>query len=102
MSPEAILEALYQKAQSNALPNLSTEQDTYLRRIVTSAEQHKAVLAALLTSLIKKIEVPLQDVRLHKMEFPGGYSGRVYDTRYITPFIRARFPRLAMDELFSA
>ncbi len=29
---------------------------------------------------------------------PGGYSGRTYDTKYVTPFMKSRFHRLAMKE----
>ena len=51
-----------------------------------------------ITSLVKKIETPTQDVRRHKVEMPGGYSGRSYDNHFVTPFLarRGHFPRYAM------
>ena len=63
-----------------------------------NAETQKAVLAALLTSLVKKIETPTQDVRLHKIEMSGGYSGRSYDTHHVTGFLKNQpgLRRLAM------
>ena len=59
-------------------------------------KSQKAVLAALLTSLVKKACTPSQDVRLHKVEMIGGYSGRSFDTNHVTPFLSHKFPRLAM------
>ena len=75
----------------------STEQE-WIKVIVAYAESHKAVLAVLVTSLTKKIEMPSQDIRYHKVDLPSGYSGRSFDTEYVTPFIRAKFSRLAMKE----
>jgi DNA (cytosine-5)-methyltransferase 1 len=46
--------------------------------------------------LVKKIEDPTQDVRYHKTELPNGYSGRSFDTSYVTPFIAEKFQRFAM------
>jgi DNA (cytosine-5)-methyltransferase 1 len=56
------------------------------------------VLTALLTCLTKKIENPEQDIRLHREEFEGGFSARGYDTLYITPFLKDKFPEVAMKE----
>jgi DNA (cytosine-5)-methyltransferase 1 len=91
----AILETLYERAL-HSKTTLTPEQEAHALTIVANAERQRGVLAATLTSLIKKYVMPEQDVRLHKDEFAGGYSGRVFDTAYVTPFIRRHFPRLAM------
>jgi DNA (cytosine-5)-methyltransferase 1 len=94
--PQTVLEELYAQSVDSSQIDLHVEQLEWVATIAQQAEQQKAVLAALITSLVKKIVAPQQDIRLHKSEFEGGYSGRVFDTQYITPFIRKTFPRLAM------
>ena len=94
----SILENAYQFAESRDKTHieLSELQQKWVETIVEKAESQKAVLAVLITSLTKKIETPTQDVRYHKTELPNGYSGRSFDTRHITPFIKEKFQRLAM------
>ena len=61
--------------------------------ILSNAESGKAALAVVITSLVKKVVFPKQDIRIHQSSMQGGYSGRGLDTRVITPFIRANnFP----------
>ncbi len=55
--------------------------------ILTNAESSKAVLAVLITSLVKKIGTPTQDIRLHQAGLKNGYSGRGLDTKVVTPFL---------------
>ena len=94
----SILEDAYQLAESkdDTHSDLSATQKNWITTITEKVESQKAVLAVLITSLTKKIETPTQDVRYHKKELPNGYSGRVFDTRYVTPFIREKFQRYAM------
>ncbi|MBO4906252.1 MAG: hypothetical protein J5486_04340 [Bacteroidaceae bacterium] len=67
----------------------------YLETIYKKAETSKAVLAVTVTSLVYKIAHPEQDVRLHQKGMEGGYSGRTFDSKYITPFLRShRFPSM--------
>jgi DNA (cytosine-5)-methyltransferase 1 len=97
--PRKILEDFYQIASSDSfLFSLNEKQKEWLNSIIDNAESFKAVLTVLTTSLVKKIEDPNQDVRYHKVELEGGYSGRTYDTKYVTPFFKDRFARLAMKE----
>lgn len=91
-----ILKSLYHTSENQ--PSLENWQMAYVETILANAESHKGILTVLITSLVKKIETPSQDIRLHKKEFVDGYSGRGYDTRYITPFLRDYFPRFAMAE----
>ena len=94
----SILEDAYQfaEAQNNTDSELSETQENWIKIIAEKAESQKAVLAVLITSLTKKIETPTQDIRYHKTELPNGYSGRSFDTSYVTPFIAEKFQRFAM------
>ena len=98
MTPREVLEQAYQTAiaAENKSFGLSAKQQENIQIIVRGAERQKAVLAVLMTSLLKKIVVPEQDIRYHKIEQTSGYSGRSFDTNYVTPFLRSAFPRLAM------
>lgn len=70
----------------------------YISILARNSSSQKAVVTVLITSLVKKIEDPSQDIRLHKTEFNQGYSGRSYDTANITPFLKRELPRIAMAE----
>jgi DNA (cytosine-5)-methyltransferase 1 len=97
VNPNLILETTYTKAISwKESDLLSRHQQEHIQTIVEYAETHKAILATLTTLLTKKIDDPTQDIRQHKVELVGGFSARVYDTSYVTPYIREKFPRLAM------
>ena len=46
--------------------------------------------------LVKKIDDPKQDIRYHKVELDNGFSGRTYDTKFITPVLkRNQLPSMA-------
>ena len=97
-TPRSILEEIYQSADvdRDVLSVLSPTKQEWVKIVVAHAESQKAVLAVLVTLLVKKIEMPPQDIRYHKAELPNGYSGRSFDTKHVTPFIREKFLRLAM------
>ena len=97
-TPRSILEEIYQSADvdRDVLSVLSPTKQEWVKIVAAHAESQKAVLAVLVTSLVKKIEMPPQDIRYHKAELPNGYSGRSFDTKHVTPFIREKFLRLAM------
>ena len=96
----SILEDTYQLAESSGSPysDLSESQERWVNAIIERAESFRAVLTVLMTSLVKKIETPTQDVRYHQTELPNGYSGRGLDTEHITPFMKEKFRRFAMAE----
>lgn len=101
-TPNKIWEAAYKQAQKESLKKLlsgiSSESVQDLRVIVENAETQKAVLGVTLTSLVYKIYEPKQDIRKHQEGMKGGYSGRTFDTKYITPFLKDKFPHFAMAE----
>jgi DNA (cytosine-5)-methyltransferase 1 len=96
-TPTEILFSAYQQAIQMPETTLTIEQQNWVNTLIQAVESQKAVLTVVITSLVKKIETPAQDIRQHKVELPNGYSGRSYDTKYIT-FIRKHFPRYAMAE----
>lgn len=105
-NPTEILESSYQKAKEKIengkvedyLDELSDSQKEWVKKIVNNAEKQKGVLTVLITSLVKKLKDPQQDVRYHQGGLPGGYSGRTLDTKFVTPFIKQKFRRFAMAE----
>lgn len=64
--------------------------------ILKNAENNKGVLAVTITSLVKKVLDPEQDIRLHQDKLMGGYSGRTLDANSITPFLKQNnFPAMS-------
>ncbi len=97
-TPTEQLLKLYHQALQKQESTLSSSQMQFVDDIIDHAEIHKAVLTALITSLLKKSITPEQDVRYHKVELRNGYSGRTFDFHYVTPFLQKYFPRYAMAE----
>ena len=67
----------------------------HLYEILDKIDGNKGVLAVTMTLLVKKCVSPTQDIRMHRVEQVGGFSGRGLDTNVVTPFIkRNRFPAM--------
>src|SRR5699024_3435995 len=76
--------------------DLSTDITKHLDEILNRSERAKGVLTVVLTSTVYKILYPEQDIGKHQTSINGGYSGRTFDTKYITPFLKSvRFPAMA-------
>lgn len=69
-----------------------------VKTIVDKEETFKGVFTVLLTSLVYKCLHPEQDVRRHQANMENGYSGRSFDTKYITPFLKQKRFLGAMKE----
>lgn len=84
-------------ASDTASPcGLTDSEIVLLEQILEFAERAKAVLTVLLTSVVYKALNPTQDIRLHQASLAGGYSGRGFDVRHITPFLKKqKFPAMA-------
>ena len=68
----------------------------HLDVILSKSESAKGVLTVILTSLVYKTLNPSQDIRNHQTSIDDGYSGRTFDTKYITPFLKSvKFPAMA-------
>lgn len=95
------LENVYQEAtQIKDLKELklTEEQINFTKTIADKEETFKGVFTVLSTSLVYKTLNPQQDVRLHQANMDGGYSGRSFDTKYITPFMKQKRFLGAMKE----
>ena len=100
---EKLLEEIYNSKEDKF--NLISDSDKRkIDIIVNNIDSQKAVATALITSLVKKVLDPHQDVRFHKVNFGNpewdkkGYSARTFDTQNITPWMKKRFRRWAMKE----
>ncbi len=96
------LDELYHLAMENVgqtdtnTSDLSAEEQELLSIILHYSEQAKAVLTVLTKSLVYKVLHPKQDVRKHQASIVGGYSGRTFYSRNITPFMKAhKFPSMS-------
>ena len=95
------LEETYSEAEKvEKLENtgLSPEQIKMVKTIVEKEETFKGVFTVLITSLVYKCLHPNQDVRKHQANMDGGYSGRSFDTKYVTPFMKQKRFLGAMKE----
>lgn len=71
-------------------------EKSLLDTILKYSEQAKGILTVCITSIVFKALHPFQDIRNHQNGIPNGYSGRTFDTRFITPFLKScRFPAMA-------
>ncbi len=92
------LERIYQEAKDFyvsgvSVPGLSDVEESNLTTVIQNQETAKGAVAVLITLLIKKVVKPSQDIRLHQARFDGGFSGRGFDTKVVTPFLRSKqFP----------
>lgn len=96
----ALLDHYYERAEAHLLKektsslkeNLIPSIDLVLER----SEASKGVLTVVCTSLVYKLLHPEQDIRLHQSSIVGGYSGRTFDSQYITPYLKSKkFPSMA-------
>ena len=101
MNPFEFLEKTYQTAMNlNSINELelSERQIRNIETIVNYEESNKGVYTALVSSLTYKCLNPNQDVRYHKIELKNGYSGRSFDTKFVTPFMKEKRFLGAMKE----
>lgn len=101
-TPTEFLTDLYNKAMSvvgsndKIVTDLKPKEQEQLAVVLQYSEQAKAVLTVLVTSLTYKALHPEQDIRKHQASISGGYSGRTFDSKNITPFMKAhKFPSMA-------
>ncbi|WP_341488481.1 DNA cytosine methyltransferase [Mesomycoplasma ovipneumoniae] len=78
--------------------DLTDTQKNYIKSIVKKEETLKGVYTVLVTSLVYKCLHMEQDIRLHQANMDNGYSGRSFDTKYITPFLKQKQFLGAMKE----
>lgn len=101
MNPFEFLENTYQEAMNlKDIKDVGLNEDQINKvvTIVNFEESNKGVYTALVSSLTYKCLNPSQDVRYHKIELENGYSGRSFDTKYTTPFMKEKRFLGAMKE----
>ncbi len=102
MDAESLLKNAYDAAlaknSKSCLQESSLTEDSAksLDTIVSESERNKGVYTVVMTSVVYKIIHPEQDIRKHQSSIPGGYSGRSFDSKHITPFLKkCGFPAMA-------
>lgn len=99
LNPFDFLEKVYKESSKEKnVENLNDRQKNNIKIIVEKEENNKGVFTAIVSSLTYKCLFPYQDVRYHKIELPNGYSGRSFDTKYVTPFLKEKRFLGAMKE----
>ncbi|MBS1669552.1 MAG: DNA methyltransferase [Bacteroidetes bacterium] len=101
-TPTDFLIELYNNAMSvvgskvTITSDLSQSEKELLDIVLNYSEQAKGVLSVIITSITYKALHPEQDIRNHQASIAGGYSGRTFDKKYITPFMKEyKFPSMA-------
>lgn len=102
MEPTEFLEKIYQESMAvvgsdNIIKSdLDSTISNHLFEILERSESAKAVITVILTSAVYKKLNPVQDIRNHQTSIPNGYSGRTFDSKFITPFLKSvKFPAMA-------
>lgn len=102
MEPTEFLEDIYNESMTvvgsdNAIKSdLDSTIANHLFEILERSESAKAVITVILTSAVYKKINPDQDIRNHQTSIPNGYSGRTFDSKFITPFLKSvKFPAMA-------
>ena len=89
-------EAKYRYDNDDSDFEITDVEERQLSTVIRNQENRKAAVAVLVTLLLKKRLSPDQDIRLHRAEFDGGFSGRRLDTQVVTPFLRSKqFPSMS-------
>ena len=101
MNPKEFLQSKYEAAvnsaanKTEATSNLPDEIKKALNVIIANSESSKGVLTVVFTSAVYKCLHTEQDIRRHQSSIENGYSGRTFDSHYITPFLKQnRFPSM--------
>ena len=83
------LEQIYANALSiSDITDISPDVENYVIQIGENSSKKKGLYTVLATLLYYKYQYPEQDIRLHQERFEGGFSGRGYDTQFVTPVLK--------------
>jgi len=74
--------------KKNYCNSLNQEVLKNIEIISNKCFNQKGVFTVLVTLSVYKIVHSNQDIRLHRTEFTNGFSGRSFDTKYITPTLK--------------
>lgn len=98
MTEKEILAETYNVAENLDFDTVSNLIKNDIDVLIDKIDSNKSLVSALVTSLVKKIYEPKQDIRLHRTDFENGYSARVLDTQVTSPFFKDNFPKYANKE----
>ncbi len=98
MNIEKIILEAKKISESNTERSFNKKITDNVDIMISKIDNNKSILVALVTSCIKKMENPRQDIRLHRKDFEGGYSARSLDTQVTTPLFKKYFPKYANKE----
>lgn len=82
------LEDILQESSSRSTFDLPPMIKRHLSAVANKCYSQKGAYTVLTTLLLYKIDHPEQDVRLHQNNMKGGFSGRSFDTKYVTPELK--------------
>ncbi len=84
------LESIFKEATKDIdyIDKLSQDEIKWIDLVANQSFSQKGIFTVLVTLFVYKIENPQQDIRFHRTEFENGFSGRSYDTKYITPTLK--------------
>lgn len=86
-NPKDKLVDYYNRALKEKCPvqdDIKVDMQLILKRV----NQNKGVYTVLITLALYKSLHPEQDIRQHKINLPNGFSGRSFDTKYVTPVLK--------------
>ena len=86
-NPKETLFGYYNRALEEDCPvqnDIRVDMDLILDRV----NKNKGVYTVLVTLALYKVLHPEQDIRQHKINLPNGFSGRSFDTKYVTPLLK--------------
>ena len=82
------LKSVYNTVKMTRDINLEKKFSKYIDVIADNVSNQKAVYTVLITLLVYKHFHEEQDIRYHQSKMEGGFSGRSFDTKYITPTLK--------------
>lgn len=88
MTGKEKLEELYSQSYSIEDIQIPSPIMEYADTLGKKISSNKGAYTVLITLGTYKSLNPLQDIRYHKIEFENGFSGRSFDTEYITPVLK--------------
>ncbi|MFX4231413.1 DNA methyltransferase [Aliarcobacter butzleri] len=88
MNGEEKLKELYMKAKEFRKHIFSEEVKINLKNLENRLASNKGVYTVLISLGVYKLLNPNQDIRYHQTSLKNGFSGRSFDTKYITPTLK--------------
>lgn len=88
ISPKNLLIQYYNQSIDVTSLTVSQQVKNSIDIVLSRISSNKGVFTVLITLALYKIIHPTQDIRQHKIELPNGFSGRSFDTNYVTPTLK--------------